>query len=38
MGRRSEIQARIVLKNGELSTVRIGGSAVPISSGKIKIP
>jgi trans-2,3-dihydro-3-hydroxyanthranilate isomerase len=38
MGRRSEIQARVILKDGELSAVRIGGSAVPISSGRIRIP
>ncbi|SIS92607.1 trans-2,3-dihydro-3-hydroxyanthranilate isomerase [Roseivivax lentus] len=38
MGRRSEIQARIMLKDGELSAVRIGGCAVPISSSRIRIP
>lgn len=38
MGRRSEIQARVMLKDGKLAAVRIGGSAVPISSGKIRIP
>lgn len=38
MGRRSEIQARIILKDGELAAVRIGGSAIPISSGRIRIP
>lgn len=38
MGRRSEIQARVMLNDGELGAVRIGGSAVPISSGRIRTP
>jgi len=38
IGRQSEIQARITMKDGKLSTVRIGGSAVPIFSGRIRIP
>ncbi len=38
MGRRSEIQARITAKDRKLATVRVGGSAVPIFSGRIRIP
>jgi len=38
MGRRAEITARIILRDGKLAAVRIGGSAVPISSGRIRIP
>jgi trans-2,3-dihydro-3-hydroxyanthranilate isomerase len=38
MGRHSEIQARVTMKDGKLSAVRIGGSAVSISSGRIRIP
>lgn len=38
MRSRSEIQARIMLNDGKLAAVRVGGSAVPISSGKIRTP
>lgn len=38
MGRRSEIESIIEMKDGKLASVRIRGSAVPISSGKIRIP
>jgi len=38
MGRRSEIQASAVMHDDELAAVRIGGSAVQISSGRIRIP
>ncbi|SDY35581.1 PhzF family phenazine biosynthesis protein [Citreimonas salinaria] len=38
MGRRSEIQARLMMQDGTLAAVRIGGSAVRISSGRIRIP
>lgn len=38
MGRRSEITARITMNDGQLVTVQIGGSAVQIFSGRIKIP
>ncbi|WP_375257331.1 PhzF family phenazine biosynthesis protein [Citreimonas sp.] len=38
MGRRSEIFARLILKDGTLGSVRIGGCAVPISAGRIRVP
>ncbi|WP_322895100.1 MULTISPECIES: PhzF family phenazine biosynthesis protein [unclassified Yoonia] len=38
MGRRSEIKAVVAMTDGQLSQVRIGGTAVAISSGRIKIP
>lgn len=38
MGRRSEIHARIMSKGEILSAVHIAGSAVPISSGRIRRP
>ncbi|SDW19949.1 PhzF family phenazine biosynthesis protein [Roseicitreum antarcticum] len=38
MGRRSEIQARAVMHDDALAAVRIGGSAVQISTGRIRIP
>lgn len=38
MGRRSEIQASAVMHDDELTEVRIGGSAVQISTGRIRIP
>ena len=38
MGRRSEIMARAIMQRGKLGAVRIGGSAVHISIGQIRIP
>lgn len=38
MGRRSEIGARLVMRGGKLAAVRIGGSAVHMSTGRIRIP
>ena len=38
MGRWSEIEATVVVREGSLSAVRIGGSAVQISSGRIRVP
>ncbi|MEI4233208.1 PhzF family phenazine biosynthesis protein [Roseovarius sp. D22-M7] len=38
MGRRSEIQASAVMHDDELTEVRIVGSAVQISTGRIRIP
>lgn len=38
MGRRSDIRARAEMRGGRLSAVRIGGSAVPVSEGRIRVP
>ncbi len=38
MGRPSRIAARLEMQDGQLAWVNIGGSAVPISSGRIRIP
>lgn len=38
MGRRSEINARAVMQDNQLAAVHIGGSAVQISSGRIRMP
>jgi len=38
MGRPSEIGARMVMQGGALSAVRIGGSAVKVASGRIRVP
>lgn len=38
MGRPSEIGLTIVVRGGKLAEVRIAGSAVPISSGTIRVP
>jgi len=38
MGRRSDIVARVAMQGDTLTAVKIGGSAVKISSGQIRIP
>lgn len=38
MGRPSEIGLTVMVRNGALEEVRVAGSAVPVSSGQIRVP